>query len=54
MDQFMPKVRKLFATMGTSFVESFFRKVGLIWKIEIRECVLNLGVREVLTAVLTS
>jgi hypothetical protein len=54
MDQFMPEVRKLFTAMRTSFIESFFRKAGLIWKVEIRECALNLGVREVLTAVLTS
>jgi hypothetical protein len=54
MNQFMPKICKLLAAMRTSFIESFFRKVGLIWKIEILECVLNLRVCEALTAVLTS
>ena len=54
MDQFMLKIRKLFAAMRTSFIESFFRKFGLIRKKEICECVLNLGVRKPLTTVLTS
>jgi hypothetical protein len=54
MDQFMLKIRKLFAAMRTSFIESFFRKFGLNWKKQIFECVLNFRVREPLTTVLTS
>jgi hypothetical protein len=52
MNQFMPKICKLLAAMRTSFIESFTGKVRLYREIEILKCVLNLRVREILTAVL--